>query len=292
MLLAQPTAVFLLARLLNFIHRTTISAGSDLKTILVLYDTPSTQITNDILCSSSLQSVNVTWSTINVDAQLRKNDFKHGHTLILAIIENSLHSKFDDGLQSLKINPFKDKTDIILIYPFEISDKFLAEFKQISYDLSIILVNFVNDNITVILRSIQFERTLFLTEFQFENDIENLFYRPLNNLQSKPFDVIVAPEPPLTFNTIRRQIYKDYGQRSEKMSGIAGADLYLTQLIADCLNGTAKFRAITVKNNEEMMGETAEYIDFVKNKVLLPLKAPALPTIENVEYLSEQELMR
>lgn len=86
MLLAPPTTVLFLARLLNFIYHTMQSAGSDLKTIVVLYDKPSAQLTSDILRSSRLQSLYVSWSTVVVDAQSSTSDFYHGRTIILAIL--------------------------------------------------------------------------------------------------------------------------------------------------------------------------------------------------------------
>lgn len=291
MLLAPANTVLVLAKLLNFVHRTTLSAGKDLKTILILYDTPSAELTSDILCSFRLQSLDVSWSTINLDAHLRTNDFQHGRTLgrtlILAILQTRLEYGFYDIIPTIKIN----RINIILIYPFEISDdEFYAEFKQICNQLSIILVNFVGNNIAVIFRSVLFDRLLFLNEHQFENDIQNLFYRPFYNMQSQPFDVIVIPEPPVTFNTISTH---SGGHQAENGNGVAGADLYLTQLIAECLNGKAKFLTYTVKGNEGLEGLQPEYIDFLKNKIQLPLKAPTLPPIKNVEFVSDEiQLMR
>lgn len=276
MFLAPPTTVLLLARLFNFIHYTVLSAGSDLKTIVVLYDKPSAQLTSDILCSRRFQSLYVTWSTVVVDSQLSTSDFQHGRTITLAILQPELVFTF---LANIIEN------DIILIYPFEMSDEFLAEFEKISNYLSIILVNFVNTNIKVIFRSLLFEQTISLSELQFENVIQTWFYRPFYNMQSKVINVIVTLDPPLTFNTIRT------GHLSDKVNGFGGADLYLTQLIADCLNGTAIFHASTVIRNDEMHGQSDEMIDFIRNKQTLPLKEPALPAIKNLDHLSETELV-
>lgn len=291
MLLAQPTTVLVLAKLLNFIHRTTLSAGSDLKTILMLNEKPSAELTSDILSSFHLQSLYVSWFTINVDERMPIHDFQHGSTLILAILQNRLEYSFIDILPTLKINAAIDKINIILIYPFEISDnEFFAEFEDICYHLSIILVNFVDNNIKIIFRSVQFDRVLFLNESQFENDIQNIFYRPFNNMQSKPIDVIVMPEPPVSFNTIST-VNNGAAHQAETINGVGGADLYLTQLIAECFNGKAIFNTYTVYN-EELKDLRPECIDFITNKSQWPLKAPALPTIRNVEYLSELKLMR
>lgn len=84
-----------------------------------------------------------------------------------------------------------------MIYPFEISDHFLAEFQEIAERLLILLVNFVDNNIKVIFRSKLYDRLSFLNEMQFDGDIKNLFYRHFDNIRSQPINVLfVMPDPP------------------------------------------------------------------------------------------------
>lgn len=105
-------------------------------------------------------------------------------------------------------------------------------------------------------------------------------------MQSKTIDVIVELNSPLAFHTVMEEI-SGSGHLSERINGVYGADFYLTQLIADCLNGTVQFHTVTLPTNENTL---PEWIDFINNKQLLPLKAPALPPIKNVEYLKRNEL--
>lgn len=291
MLLSPQTTVLLLAKLLNFIHSTVLSTGSELKTILVLYDNPSTQLTNDILCSSVLQSLYVSWSTLNVD-RTSKIDFKANLPLTLAILQHELSDTLYNTYKSLKFNRYKNKNNIILIYPFEIGDNdtFFAEFEEISEYLPIFFVNIVDNNIKVIFRSMLFDRTIFLNELQLENDIRNLFYRPFDNMQLQPINVIVMIDPPMTFKTITSSENIGSGYLPEGINGIGGIDLYLTQFLAESLNGTAIFHTLALNESEDF--GNPEWLRFTVNKQLLPLKAPALPPIKNVNYVSLDEYVR
>lgn len=290
MLLAPPNSVLLLARLLDFIYHAALSAERDLRTILVVYDNSTSELTNDILCSSRLQSLYVRWSTVNIGALTKRPhdlDFQHDLPLTLAILQQNFEGVFFSDLIYLKIDPLRKMNNIILIYPFEINDTILAEFEQISLDLLIILVHYVNNLIKIICRSKEFDRTIFLNEDQFQGDIENLFYRPFHNMHSEAIHVHILPEPPTVYNTISSQPFSGSGQLTESTNGIAGVDLYLTQLIAERLNGTAKFHVISTTNIEELDDLPPVWFEFITKKLLMPLKAPAIPSIRNVEYLTE-----
>lgn len=165
MLLASPHTVFELVKLLNFIHRTLQSAGSDLKTILMLYDNPSTQLANDILCSSRLQSLDVSWSTINVDVKTNKSILKRVLPLTLAVLKDELLETLMYGSKSIDIYPLK-KNNIILINPFEMSDEFTDEFRILAKRLPIFLVKFDEDNIRVVFHSHIYDMTVAPTEFK------------------------------------------------------------------------------------------------------------------------------
>lgn len=287
MLLAPPNTVLLLARLLNFIHHTMLSAGSDLKTILVLYENSTTQLTSDIMCSSRMQSLYVSWSTLNVDVLAHEEMFTDRLPLTLAILQHDVEDTILFGLKSVYTEQLKIN-NIILIYPFEISDSFLLVFEGISAYLPVLLVIFFDDTIKVIFRSELFDRTIFVDDLRFENDIQNLFYRPFFNLQSQQIDVVTERDPPITFNTIRTQVTSGSG----KINEVSGAEMYLMQLIAESLNGTATFHIVMEENSDEMHGYPPEWIDYVINKQQLPLKAPALPAIKNVNYVPVDEYWR
>lgn len=291
MLFAPATTVLLLARLFNFIADTTLSAGSDLKTILILFDKPSARLANEILSSFRQQSIYVSCFTINVDEDLQLyKDIKHGHTLTLAIFENDPNTKLLYCLKNVGIVWYMNKNSNTLVYPFELTDNdnFLSEFIAMPDRLNIILVSFVKNNIKVICRSKLYNRTISLNELQFQNNIQNLFYRPFDNLQSQSIDIIVAPEPPTSFNTISTKVISGFSEQSQKQIGVAGVDLYLTQLITECLNGKALFHAptcCTVDYGDEMN-------DFLRNKLYMPLKSPDLPAIKYVDRSLESELTR
>lgn len=295
MLLAPPTTVLLLARFFNFIRFTTLSAGSDLKTIVILFDKPSAQLTNEILCSFRQQSLYVSCFTVNIDDDLQLYDVvKLGLTLTFAIFEKNPEKNLLYGLKKFRINPYTHKNNNIFVYPFELTDNdiFLSEFMAMPNRMPIILACFVDNDIKVIFRSDLFNRKISLNELQFQNIIRNLFYRPYDNVQSQHIDVIVMPEPPTSFSTISTKVISGSSEQSQMQDGVAGADLYLTQLIAECLNGKAKFRAIAAKFNEKLNSESPEFIDIMRNKYLVPLKSPDLPAINDVEFLSNSEYWR
>lgn len=112
-MLLPPSAI----GLLSFLYRTTLSAGSDLKTIIIIYDMASAQLVSDILTNPELRSLNVVWSTINVDTSVYIDmevydstyDERYDGTLIYAVLYDNFNLHLYKGFKIRKINPYKCK---------------------------------------------------------------------------------------------------------------------------------------------------------------------------------------
>lgn len=276
--------------LFSFIYRTTLSAGSDLRTIVIIYDITSSQLANDILTNPELRSLNVGWSTINVDTSVyidletydTNYDLKYGRALIYAILYDNPPVHLYKGFKILQINPYDCK--IIFIYPFEISDDIVSNFLIQSKGLTMI---FVNLSMKIFVQNSD-GQTLCLNEWQFAYSIETLFYRTYRNMQLDTFHVLIILDPPKTFNILKSS------NGTDRLYSIGGEDIYLTELIAEHLNGTANYVMRELLSNDVLVKGDPTVLKYIQNKMVLPIKNPAAvpPVKSHVRLAPEEEFNR
>lgn len=284
-MLLPPTVV----GLFSFIYRTALSAGSDLKTIIIIYDITSSQLASDILTNPEMHSLDVGWSTINVDTSVyidmtsydHNYDLQYDRTLIFAVLYDNPPNQIYKGFKILHINPFN--SDIIFIYPYDISVDTVSDFLKQSQGLNMI---FVNNLMKIYVRNNG--QTLCLNEWQFANSIETYFYRTYRNMQLDSFRVLIVLDPPRTFNILKSSNHTD------RLYSIGGVDIYLTELIAEHLNGTAHYIIRELVFNDTIVERDPTVFNYIQNKMLIPIKTPAaVPAVRNpVRLATEEEFFR
>lgn len=288
-----PVTFLTYIKLVEFVYEITLSAGSDLKSVILLYDKDDAD-----LASAILREIpnTVLWSVINLNAPdynklLKVNrsetvkKFEHGYTITLAVLKKNVFFELSRIYKEYKILT-KGDSRVMLIYQNFVSLFHTQRLLKTLVVLSLIIVNPSVDGINVFVWDPALERAIEFSDSEFTIDRRNqYFFHIYRNMNRAEFDVMVLLDPPYQFNT-SITVINDNNGLPERKYAIGGVNIYLTQLVAEKLNGTAVYKV----NNPLLYNVTSpKMLKYINNKMKLPLKAPVLEPVVEFELLGKQQ---